>query len=318
MLNRNVCIHIRRLRFLFIVSLLILSCTYYYGSRTLTIQVLPATISEDRPNFSVLSSVPPTVNLKTAHVCENTGFMFFNKCYCRPGWQGDDCTIPTASNRYVPNKTLCPAWKSDFNIETYTFQMWNSAPAVPCAKSHWGQCKLLCFWQPELGIVQVPSSVWSFASDKEHAMWKGFDTDKDRDAEHVEGFGGYKKVPRNLGRLLEIGAGPFSQTKTILSTLKNFDLKNITFAEPNIFRYKTEVPHCTYKTGRLKGFEQYPLTLISKRVEELAFVETMDTVVQINVVEHVTNAVTFFGKFRLLLCVPLPISHMAQKLLFAQ
>ena len=123
---------------------------------------------------------------------------------------------------------------------------------------------------------------------------------------------------RNLGKLIEIGAGPFSQTKTMLSTLKDFDLESITFAEPNIFRYKTEVPRCTYKTGRLKGFEQYPLHLISKRVEELEFVETMDTVVQINVVEHVTNAVTFFGKSRLSRCAQNSTSHVAQKRLFGQ
>ena len=196
--------------------------------------------------------------------------------------------------------------------------MWDSAPAVPCAKSSWAQCKLLCFWQPELGIVQVPPSIWSFASDTEHSRWKVFGGDQDRDAEHVEGFGGYKKVPRNLGKLIEIGAGPFSQTKTMLSTLKDFDLESITFAEPNIFRYKTEVPRCTYKTGRLKGFEQYPLHLISKRVEELEFVETMDTVVQINVVEHVTNAVTFFGKSRLSRCAQNSTSHVAQKRLFGQ
>lgn len=94
-----------------------------------------------------------------------------------------------------------------------------------------------------------------------------------------------------LGKTLEVGAGPYTQTKAILEFTK-MQVESITLAEPNIYRY-VSLDNCAYKDGTLLG---HPTILVSAKVEDLGFVETFDTVIHMNVLEHVSDAFEYLTK----------------------
>jgi len=88
-----------------------------------------------------------------------------------------------------------------------------------------------------------------------------------------------------LGDVAEVGAGPFTQSKTILD--KGHTAKSITLVEPMAFHYVDTVPLCTYKTGR---YRDLPATFLSIPAENVPPSVKFDTVVMINVIEHVFDA----------------------------
>jgi hypothetical protein len=69
--------------------------------------------------------------------------------------------------------------------------------------------------------VRISEARWKAAQSVESSVWDGDQGGQDRNEQHAEWFDQYLAVNRtSLGRLLEIGSGPFSQTKTILSRVK--------------------------------------------------------------------------------------------------
>lgn len=73
----------------------------------------------------------------------------------------------------------------------------------------------------------------------------------DRNQEHEIGFNYYADVPLNLGNVLEVGCGPFTQLITILN---NRAAKSITLLDPLLNSYLS-LPNCTYKDKRLLGYD---------------------------------------------------------------
>lgn len=136
----------------------------------------------------------------------------------------------------------------------------------------------------------------SQGSDAEFAVWKGlsYSAPGDRSGEHLQGFGYFSFFANDthwLGKTLEVGAGPYTQTKAVLQ-FTHMQVESITLAEPNIYRY-VSLDNCPYKDGSLLG---YPTILVSARVEDLAFVHTFDTVIHMNVLEHVNDAFEYLTK----------------------
>lgn len=227
------------------------------------------------------------------NACGPRSRCFLGKCFCLPGWAGVQCSQRQLATSVI-NPALCPAFETYDELTKADVQPY-SDPAGECKLA--GEmrdplnCAVACFWQADAGIVQVSKQLWHKVSDHEFSIWKGVENwaPEDRDAEHAEGFGDFAAVPADLGNILEIGAGPYTQTKNMLRRRTDVRVNRIYLAEPNIFRYLT-LANCAYREGRLEG---HPVNLMSLPVEELPADEFFDTVLQINVVENVYNAFDF-------------------------
>ncbi len=129
-------------------------------------------------------------------------------------------------------------------------------------------------------IAEVPQLRWEQAQKYELDAWMKHRTQAldDRSQEHKTNFNNYIDLPNDLGNLIEIGCGPFTQTKIIM---QNRTTTHITLLDPLIEQYKKH-PNCTYK-----NFNN--LTLISEPAEHLNLTG-YDTLISINVLEHVQDA----------------------------
>ncbi|CAF1145919.1 unnamed protein product [Rotaria sordida] len=188
--------------------------------------------------------------------CNKHGTCLIGKCFCYPGYTGNNCS-----------------------------QQWNlSAPKSCTATSD------DCFYHPEYGIGEISYDRWMHALSAEKKMWGGNARD-DRSSDHLAGFNNYKELPNNLGDVLELGCGPFTQTRPILN-LKNrqFYIKSITLWEPSAIHYVQYVKHCVYKNGKIIGFPNITTIIVSAGAEQLRFMNSYDTIIIINVLEHVQNA----------------------------
>ena len=142
------------------------------------------------------------------------------------------------------------------------------------------------------GIVSITHSRWRAAQSVESSVWHEFQGNEDRNEQHSSWFGHYQTVDgRGLGRLLEIGSGPFTQTKTVLEKISSRGgdsrIESITLADPLMLYYHLHVPSCSYKDGSLMG---HPTQFIAAGGEELYLRDVFDTVIMINVLEHCHDA----------------------------
>jgi SAM-dependent methyltransferase len=138
------------------------------------------------------------------------------------------------------------------------------------------------YWKEDVGIVQVDEQRWNQAQQYEADTWMKYqlDSSSDRHNEHAILFDSYRVLPNNLGDLLEIGCGPFTQTSTII---QGRIAKSITLLDPLLEQYKQH-PHCSYS-------KLLPTpTLLAIRGEDLDLVKQFDTIICINVLEHVQDA----------------------------
>jgi len=214
---------------------------------------------------------------------------FLGKCFCLPGRTGSGCqNIRTAD--WLLTGDHCPVFHTLKEVQEKPVQEY---PVEAChiAEKDPLSCGIFCYWQEDAGIIQVPKSSWERVSDIEYAIWKNLEKmgPDDRNPEHAEGLGAFAALPSDLGNYLEIGAGPYTQTNNILNVRNNVRIKNIYLAEPNIFRYLA-LDNCIYKDNTIHGQR---VNLLSLPVEELPATEFFDTVVAINVIEHVFSAIDF-------------------------
>ena len=156
-----------------------------------------------------------------------------------------------------------------------------------CVKSVLKPCSTTsneCFYNREIGVVSISCEVWRKAQKSEKNIWVSAAVNSDRNAGHTLSFNNYQDIPKHLGDVLELGSGPFTQSQSILST-KTAD--SITLVEPMAFQYIQSVQHCFYKNGMFKNL---PTTICSIPAEEFRTNVTFDTVIMINVIEHVYDA----------------------------
>lgn len=87
--------------------------------------------------------------------------------------------------------------------------------------------------------------------------------------QQVKAFDGFKSLPRSLGRVLEIGAGPYTKIFLMLEVLTcsacsllidcvvqeaakqgmPFEIESVSLQDPMVDTYPTEAKHCTYAAG---------------------------------------------------------------------
>ncbi|VDI52484.1 Hypothetical predicted protein [Mytilus galloprovincialis] len=146
-----------------------------------------------------------------------------------------------------------------------------------------------CFYSNITGTLSVPCKRWHGAQSVEKITWDKRVTPTDRNEAHAKSFNYYKSLPQHLGNIIEIGAGPFTQAQTIV---QGKTATSITLIEPMAFHYMTNVKRCFYKNG---SFGSLPTTILSIPAEELSNVRKFDTLIMINVIEHVYDAISILN-----------------------
>lgn len=97
------------------------------------------------------------------------------------------------------------------------------------------------FYEPAYGILRVDARRWQVAQEWEAALWRAAPASQttDRNAHHARQFGGFAALgpggARELGDVLELGCGPYTQLQSILTEGTRVD--SITLADPLVDVY---------------------------------------------------------------------------------
>lgn len=189
--------------------------------------------------------------LKSFGNFETNSFVFLNKEFCMPSWQGQEC-----------------------EEQIYT----------PCSK-----LSDECFYNDQSGVLAVSCDRWHKAQRVKNLAWDYRDRNIDIN-NHIKSINYHEILPFDLGDVIEIGAGPFTQSKSIL---RNKIVSSITLLEPMAFHYINHVGNCFYKTG---SFESLPTTILAIPANELLnHTRKYDTVVMINGIKNVYDALNLLN-----------------------
>jgi len=210
--------------------------------------------------------------------CGTRGVCFFGRCRCAPGAMravGGGCE----SGGAVP--LVCKVFKTKYPVKgsrTYDADQ--------------------CLVHPEYGSAVIPSKRWLAAQAAEAELWRrGGDKGShagvgDRAQSHVERFDRYRMLPRDLGKVAEVGAGPWTQTYFALRARPDVRLSSLTVIDPGIPGYLA-AGKSTYQNGSMAtGAGHTPVHLLPVGAEQVPknYHGSFDTVVMINCVEHTFNA----------------------------
>lgn len=132
-------------------------------------------------------------NILNLFCCSLNGWCFLDKCFCKPGWRGNDCNVK---------------WEKE----------------VPSCSTVDDSC-----FVADCGVAVISRERWLYAQKMEQNLWKGNMDTNDRTNEHQAGFFNYKLLPPDLGITLEIGAGPWTQFQGILQKRPDIKATSITF-----------------------------------------------------------------------------------------
>jgi ubiquinone/menaquinone biosynthesis C-methylase UbiE len=190
------------------------------------------------------------------NLCGQNGDCYLYQCFCDPGYSGKYCENFDESKR-----------------------------PGPCNEETWDDS---CFYSEEYGVPKVSHDRWLKASSGELAVWlKLISLSDDRGDEHTAGFGRYAAVGFEMGDTIEVGCGPFTQMRNLINQQpRNF--KSMTLLDPLLMHYFKSVNHCAYKSGKFMDFEY--TQFIQSGGEGLSRIyESYDTLMMMNVIEHVEN-----------------------------
>lgn len=143
------------------------------------------------------------------------------------------------------------------------------------------------------GILRVDAARWRQAQQYERDTWMVFnlETTTDRNEAHSAGFGGYAALPSDLGDYIELGCGPFTNTRFII---QGRTLSSLTLLDPLILDYERH-PHCSYPGWFLQGI---PVLAIPTTIEAWQPERAYHTVVMTNVLPHCYDAEMIFETVR--------------------
>ena len=96
---------------------------------------------------------------------------------------------------------------------------------------------------------------------------------------------------RLTGAFLEVGAGPWTQSHYMLQA-RSYSVDRYVILEPNAINYAAMVKTCPYRHGVVEGIDEGRVVIINAGAEHLDLMQhSFDTVMVINVLEHVQNAI---------------------------
>jgi len=134
-------------------------------------------------------------------------------------------------------------------------------------------------------ILRVPDARWADAQVYERETWMKYNLGArvDRNGVHAAAFGHYEALPRDLGNVIEVGCGPFTN---LVFILEGRTAKSVTLLDPLITIYQQH-PNCTYADGTLNG---YDVTTVESKLEDFKPRTRFDTLVCVNVLSHCQDA----------------------------
>ena len=286
-------------------------------------------IATDPPTASLNTQPQRVCN---AQSCSQHSTCFLGACLCDPGFTGHRCTQRLADMKAAnPWYTAdCPNLQAvdtlDENVSFASLRgkrdccVKESCGALAHLPSSvqrrfarirannmgtgLGGCAYLCYAQAMTGTTIIPWSLWTAAQQAEGRLWKSVhpsaDSAGDRFEDHWAGFRNFACLPTSLGSVVEFGAGPWTQTRGLLHKRPDVLVERFTIFEPGAPFYMKSVPSCSYRDGtRLKrlhanGSHVFPLHIVSLPGEAgLPAGQRYDTVISINVIEHVRSAVDY-------------------------
>jgi SAM-dependent methyltransferase len=194
--------------------------------------------------------------------CNLHGENVLGRCFCLPGWTGVEC-------------------------ETQDLAV------LPCSNRD-----DKCFYTEEGGVFAISLSRWHMAQEAELAMWNGKAGKKagaagtgDRIDEHLKDFDNYVSVGaqgKNLGNFIEVGTGPWTQSLSMLKA-RGFTVDKYVIMEPGAINYAANTPGTVYRDGQIDGFDGKTVVINAGGEHLDLFYESFDTVMIVNVLEHVNN-----------------------------
>jgi hypothetical protein len=144
------------------------------------------------------------------------------------------------------------------------------------------------------GVLSISADRWATAQRYEAHCWleRYRTATDDREREHAERFDGYRLLSRHYGRAIELGCGPFTQSRRIIRG--GVEVDELTLVDPLLDRYE-ELPNCSYsRLARGRRLIRYASAL-----EELALpARGYDLVISINVLEHCRDYVACLDAIR--------------------
>ena len=99
-----------------------------------------------------------------------------------------------------------------------------------------------------------------------------------------------------------MGAGPWTQFKALLHFRPDLEVAEFTVVEPSANSYMSEVSTCSYKEGTKlmkwtgDGHHSFPVNVLAAGGESLPSASQFDTLISINVIEHVQNVFEYLTK----------------------
>ena len=142
------------------------------------------------------------------------------------------------------------------------------------------------FYSSPYGTLAVDARRWEAAQEWEAALWaaSAAGVTTDRNEHHKRHFDNYAEVPRQLGHVVEVGCGPFTQLQTILPSRPR--PSSITLLDPLLETYARRVRGCPYSRGKLLGTQ---VALVTTPLEELELPQKADVLVMISVLQSVRD-----------------------------
>ncbi|CAH0367113.1 unnamed protein product [Pelagomonas calceolata] len=248
-----------------------------------TVSVEPPTASTGSSKASTPAASTPAAaqeaaasdrpcNVDGSGDCGAHGRCYLGWCVCARGWQGrrcdvsdgSPCTMNTAES--AAHLDACEATIRRVD-EQYKKRSRSRGGATIGRETRGGACGSVlestdkCAASPTAGAVVVEERRWRLAQAFEAATWRQLASrGQDRDETHLRQYDAYSMIfPRHFERALEIGCGPWTQTRTLLAAT-GATVGTLTLSDPLLETYIQDVSTCSYKNA-----DTYRRTLAGKR-----------------------------------------------------
>lgn len=227
------------------------------------------------PTRLAAESIPDTCD----EPCGLHGTCFLGTCWCEPHWKSG----PSGQCSIAPeNKQLLCSEKPPFDDTCMEYaQGWGRLQVSSAARYRQAQNCELGFWQR----TKVPM----------------------RNAIQAHMFRRFETLPRHLGHVLELGAGPYTKLRLILEEGEQpRTVDTITLLDPLAFTYMTDpkvlvsYPGSRFCLNQTAGFAGGCIpTLIGTFGAEIVLqAAAYDTIIMVNTIEHCQNALVIFENIR--------------------
>jgi len=155
-----------------------------------------------------------------------------------------------------------------------------------------------CFRNAQHGRSRISLERWQRASWAEESWWNSKGSNAASTGDHAEemvaAFRQFAKLPNELGHVIEVGCGPFTQLRTILGIQgRNWSVSSVTLADP-ILVHESKMANSAFSSGRFsdRSGKEYPTVLHQVGAESVGslYQNEFDTTIMMNVLEHCISA----------------------------